>query len=329
MNLKPDFLTKDTLINKVYSNMDQTILVYGVLIFATLMASIGLNYNSTTTIIGAMLISPLMSGISGIGVGLGLSLSKMVRKGIGIFFIQFAIILSVSFLFFWLTPIKEPTPEITSRTSATIWDILVASIAGGALTFATIRGKDNNVIIGVSIGTSLILPLCVTGYGLAGGDFSIAAEAAKLFFINVFLIFLVVSLIIYFLHYEKGTRKKKLLAIFLLSVVLAGTLVFSTVQSTVTEYRAKQFAEHALADYYILSQEIERNQRTIQLTVVGTPLHDNQVQQLENQLTDYHLNNFELRITVRSNEDGSIDAAELAKILNQQNKGTSKFLGLE
>ncbi|MFR3288107.1 MAG: DUF389 domain-containing protein, partial [Enterococcus casseliflavus] len=146
VNLTPDLVSKEQLIGKIQKDMDQTMLVYALLVCATLIASIGLNYNSTTTIIGAMLISPLLNGINGIGFGLGLSHLRLVKKGLLVFSIQVIIVLIISFAFFLLTPVKDTTPEIITQTSATIWDICVALIGGSALAFAKVRGRDNDVI---------------------------------------------------------------------------------------------------------------------------------------------------------------------------------------
>lgn len=101
MNLTPDLVSKEQLIGKIQKDMDQTMLVYALLVCATLIASIGLNYNSTTTIIGAMLISPLLNGINGIGFGLGLSHLRLVKKGLLVFSIQVIIVLIISFAFFY------------------------------------------------------------------------------------------------------------------------------------------------------------------------------------------------------------------------------------
>ncbi|MBO1305248.1 TIGR00341 family protein [Enterococcus sp. 669A] len=332
MNLKPDFISKEQLVENVDNDMEQTALVYAILVCATLMASVGLNYNSTTTIIGAMLISPLMSGISGIGFGLGFSRLDMAKRGTFIFLLQFAIILGISFLFFYLTPIKEPTPEITSRTSATIWDILVALLGGTALAISKTRAKDNNVVVGVSIGTSLILPLCVTGYGLSNGDFTTAWNSVKLFLINVFLICLAVFVVVWLLKY--GSFEKRNLsryALFVLPFLLiGGFFVYSTVDTTITEYRAKQFSETELADYFVLEQEISSSPKELQLTLVGETLEDSDVEVLQEKLSAYNLADHQLTIqTYSSREDGSFDASVLADIMNKQNEGTSKFLGLD
>lgn len=332
MNLTPDFISKEELIEKIEKDMNQTALVYAILVCAALIASIGLNYNSTSTVIGAMLISPLMSGISGIGFGLGMFRLEMVKKGALIFLLQFVIILGISFLFFYLTPIKEHTPEIASRTSATIWDIFIALLGGTALALSKSRAKDNNVVVGVSIGTSLILPLCVTGYGLSNGDFTTAWDSVKLFLINIFLIFFALFVVIWLLKY--GEFEKQRLQRFLLWIVpfllVGGFFIYTTVESTVVEYRAKQFSEEVLADYYVLEQEILDFPQTIQLSLVGADLTDQEMSELQQRLLSYHLEDYQLQIeTYSSREDGSLDASVLAEILNKQNQGTSKFLGLD
>ena len=248
MNLTPDLVSKEQLIGKIQKDMDQTMLVYALLVCATLIASIGLNYNSTTTIIGAMLISPLLNGINGIGFGLGLSHLRLVKKGLLVFSIQVIIVLIISFAFFLLTPVKDTTPEIMTQTSATIWDICIALIGGSALAFAKVRGRDNDVIIGVSIGTSLILPLCVTGYGLSIKDYSISWESAQLFFTNSFLICFSLFITIWLLQYGDFRHQKwwKFAVVALPITVIGSFFVYTTIQTTIVEYHAKRFVEAKL-----------------------------------------------------------------------------------
>lgn len=332
VNLTPDLVSREQLIGKIQKDMDQTVLVYALLVCATLIASIGLNYNSTTTIIGAMLISPLLNGVNGIGFGLGLSHFNLVRKGLLVFTIQVIIILVISFLFFYLTPIKDSTPEILTQTSATIWDILIALIGGSALAFAKVRGRDNDVIIGVSIGTSLILPLCVTGYGVSIRDYAIAWDSAQLFFTNTFLIglslFLTIRLLQYsdFKHHRFWKFGLAALPIFMIGLFF----VYTTVETTIIEYHAKRFVEANLSDHYLLAQTIDEQQQSIALTLVGEVLSAEELQKLASTLSDYNLKEYQLDVTFyATNQDGTFDASVLAKILKIQNEGTSKFLGLD
>ncbi|WP_270787800.1 DUF389 domain-containing protein [Enterococcus casseliflavus] len=332
VNLTPDLVSKEQLIGKIQKDMDQTMLVYALLVCATLIASIGLNYNSTTTIIGAMLISPLLNGINGIGFGLGLSHLRLVKKGLLVFSIQVIIVLIISFAFFLLTPVKDTTPEIITQTSATIWDICVALIGGSALAFAKVRGRDNDVIIGVSIGTSLILPLCVTGYGLSIKDYSISWESAQLFFTNSFLICFSLFITIWLLQYGDFRHQKwwKFAVVALPITVIGSFFVYTTIQTTIVEYHAKRFVEAKLGEHYLLEQTLNEQKQSLELKLVGEPLSKQAVAQLEASLKNYALPDYQLKVNVYSaNKEGQFDAKVLAEILQVQNQGTSKFLGLD
>ncbi len=293
MNLTPDLVSKEQLIGKIQKDMDQTMLVYALLVCATLIASIGLNYNSTTSIIGAMLISPLLNGINGIGFGLGLSHLRLVKKGLLVFSIQVIIVLIISFAFFLLTPVKDTTPEIMTQTSAT---------------------------------------LCVTGYGLSIKDYSISWESAQLFFTNSFLICFSLFITIWLLQYGDFRHQKwwKFAVVALPITVIGSFFVYTTIQTTIVEYHAKRFVEAKLGEHYLLEQTLNEQKQSLELKLVGEPLSKQAVAQLEASLENYALPDYQLKVNVYSaNKEGQFDAKVLAEILQVQNQGTSKFLGLD
>lgn len=209
----------------------------------------------------------------------------------------------------------------------------MALLGGIALVVAKVGDKESNVIIGVSIGTSLILPLCASGYGFANQNFTVAVDALKLFFLNMLLIGFVVAAGTILLGYTKKSDWKNLTTksfyvVFFVFILMAGGLVYSVMMSTLKEYNAKQFSDTELADYYVLQQNIDENKQNISLTVVGDDLTTESLEELENQLIDYNLNEYTLSVeNLASN--GEIDATTLAKILNEDNSGSSKFLGLD
>jgi uncharacterized hydrophobic protein (TIGR00271 family) len=155
-----------------------------VLIFAIFIASIGLNVNSTAVIIGAMLISPLMGPIAGLGFGIGTFDLKLVRAGLLNLAVASLIALLTSTAYFAITPLHEAHSELLSRTTPTIWDVLVALFGGLAGIVATTRKRQSNVVPGVAIATALMPPLCAAGYGLASGVWSYFFGAFYLFTIN-------------------------------------------------------------------------------------------------------------------------------------------------
>jgi uncharacterized hydrophobic protein (TIGR00271 family) len=155
-----------------------------VLMFAIFIASIGLNVNSIAVIIGAMLISPLMGPIMGIGFGVGTFDLKLVRAGLINFGIASLIALAASAAYFAITPLRVAHSELLARTSPTMWDVLVALFGGLAGIVAVTRRRRSNVVPGVAIATALMPPLCAAGYGLASGTLSYFFGAFYLFTIN-------------------------------------------------------------------------------------------------------------------------------------------------
>ena len=141
-----------------------------VLIFAIAVASIGLNVNSTAVVIGAMLISPLMGPIVGMGYGLAVGDTTLIRQAARNIIIFVVISLITATLYFLLTPLKEAQSELLARTQPTLWDVLIAFFGGSAGIVAQTRKEGGNAIPGVAIATALMPPLCTAGYGLAHGN---------------------------------------------------------------------------------------------------------------------------------------------------------------
>ena len=155
-----------------------------VLIFAILIASVGLNVNSTAVVIGAMLISPLMGPIIGLGYGAGVNDSALMRSSLFNLGLAAFISLLASTLYFWLTPLTQAHSELLARTTPSIWDVLIALFGGLAGVIGVTRRVKSNLIPGVAIATALMPPLCTAGYGLATGNLSYFLGAFYLFAIN-------------------------------------------------------------------------------------------------------------------------------------------------
>ena len=141
-----------------------------VLIFAILVACVGLNMNSTAVIIGAMLISPLMGPIVGVGYGLAIHDIALIKKALFTLLVFTLISLLTSTVYFYISPLKEPGSELLARTSPTLWDVLIAFFGGCAGIIALTRRNFSNVVPGVAIATALMPPLCTAGYSLAQGN---------------------------------------------------------------------------------------------------------------------------------------------------------------
>jgi len=154
------------------------------LMCSIMIASLGLDLNSPAVIIGAMLISPLMSPILGIGLAVGINDNDALLLALKHFGIAIVIALVTSTLYFWLTPFGMETSEIRARTAPTLLDVLVAFFGGVAGIISGSRKDKSNAIPGVAIATALMPPLCVTGYGLATGNWTFMLNSFYLFFLN-------------------------------------------------------------------------------------------------------------------------------------------------
>ena len=175
---------------KLYDDLHVRIRDIVILMCAIFIASIGLNMNSTAVIIGAMLISPLMTPIVGLGFGLAIFDTRLIKQSLEVLFTQVLVSLLVSTLYFWISPLSYASSELIARTSPTIWDVLIA-IAGGIAGVIGSRKKEaNNIVPGVAIATALMPPICTAGYGLANGNARFLFGALYLFLINCVFIML-------------------------------------------------------------------------------------------------------------------------------------------
>ena len=223
-----------------------------VLILAIFIASIGLNMNSTAVIIGAMLISPLMGSILGIGYGLASYDSTYIRSSAGSLLAQVIISVATSTLYFFLTPIDTPSPELLARTSPTIWDVLIAVFGGLAGIIGVTRKEGGNVIPGVAIATALMPPLCAEGYGIATGVTAYTVGALYLFFINSFFICLTAFIVLKIIDIPSKiardsvefSRQKRYLLTFAILVTLPSCFfAYQSVQENLENEQAKSYIE--------------------------------------------------------------------------------------
>jgi uncharacterized hydrophobic protein (TIGR00271 family) len=173
-----------------------------ILIFSIMVASVGLNANSPAVVIGAMLISPLMGPIVGVGLGTAINDGRMLRRSITNMLVMVILSVITSSIYFAITPLQEMGSELAARTEPTILDVLVAIFGGLALIVAKAKkGTISNAIAGVAIGTALMPPLCTAGYGFATGQWLKLAGALYLFFINSVFIALATFLVCKFLRF--------------------------------------------------------------------------------------------------------------------------------
>ncbi|MFT4668460.1 MAG: putative hydrophobic protein (TIGR00271 family) [Flavobacteriaceae bacterium] len=233
-----------------------------ILICSIFVASVGLNANSTAVVIGAMLISPLMGPILGIGLSIAINDIDTLKKSLINFGIMILLSVLTAFLFFWLFPLREESSELLARTKPDIRDVLIAFFGGLALIIArTKKGTIASVIFGVAIATALMPPLCTVGYGLAEAvtdnskGLAFAGGAMYLFIINTIFIALATFLVLKLLRfpmikYANSKRRKNIsrFASFLAILVMvpAGFTFISVLRESAFNNNAKLFIEREL-----------------------------------------------------------------------------------
>lgn len=265
-----------------------------VLVFAILVASVGLNVNSTAVIIGAMLISPLMGPIVGIGYAAAVHDFELIKLALRNLFIFTIISLVTSTLYFYISPLDIPKSELLSRTTPTLWDVLIAFFGGCAGMIALTRKSMSNVVPGVAIATALMPPLCTAGFGLATGRWEFFAGALFLYTINsVFISFATLALAKLmrlpkraYVNQAKQLRAKLIIgATVFLTIVPSVILAYRFVQGQFFTNSAQRVIRTLQTDnYVILDKKIDPLAHTVELTLAGKTPPQNLAEELEKRL---------------------------------------------
>lgn len=295
----------------VISNIDSGVVFRGtnlwILIFAILVASLGLNINSTAVIIGAMLISPLMGPIIGIGLGIGINDVALLRKAIYNYLIATGVALATSTFFFLISPLNDAHSEILARISPTIYDVLIALFGGFAGIIATSSKQKGNVIPGVAIATALMPPLCTAGYGLATFQINFFYGAIYLFIINTVFIALATFIIVRLQHFPyKHLQNKKAdtMAHRVVWVVSLVTLLpsiyfgYDMVEQERFANRATRFItnEAHFPNDYLLNKKIDAKTKKITLVFGGKEISTEEIEKLKGELKKYNLASASLEV---------------------------------
>ncbi len=230
-----------------------------ILICSIFIASVGLNANSTAVVIGAMLISPLMGPILGIGLSLAVNDVDTLRRSLKNFAVMVVLSVLTAYLFFAIFPLRDESSELLARTAPDIRDVLIAFFGGLALVIARAKkGTIASVIFGVAIATALMPPLCTVGFGLAIGNYEYATGAMYLFSINTIFIALATFLVLKLLRFPMvryvNSKKRRLIgraaSLFaILVMVPAGITFWGAIQESLFRKQAQNFVEAKVAPY--------------------------------------------------------------------------------
>lgn len=334
-NIMPDMEDRTQVIEQISQGVSFRGANLWVLIFAIYIASLGLNVNSTAVIIGAMLISPLMGPIIGMGLAIGINDIELFKKAWRNFAVATLISVLTAMVYFLVTPIDEAQSELLARTAPTIYDVLIATFGGAAgITALCTRGKGN-VIPGVAIATALMPPLCTAGYGLASGNLLYFLGAFYLFFINTVFItistFLGVRLMQFprrtFLATEQQKRAQQIIgAIVVLTMIPAAIMTFGIVRKGISDSHVRSFVKKELAQTgtQIISQEIDRDSMVLNIVAVGKEIDTAKLNEATKRLAFYDLEDYRLNLIQGAKSDSllqlthQLQQAHTSKALDQQ-----------
>ena len=254
-----------------------------ILMFAILVASIGLNVNSTAVIIGAMLISPLMGPIMGIGYGAGVHEFDLIRQSVRSLGVFIFLSLLTSTLYFLVTPLTSAQSELLARTAPTLWDVLIAMFGGMAGIIGVTRREKSTVIPGVAIATALMPPLCTAGYGIATGQLYFFLGAFYLFTINTVYIALATLVFVKLMrlpHHSFPTpasqKRARLIitAAIVITIVPSIYLAFQLVKHEVFKTEANRYLDTVARtekSLFIMGKDINPASQEITLTLSRKP----------------------------------------------------------
>jgi len=296
-----------------------------VLFFAILIASVGLNVNSTAVIIGAMLISPLMGPIVGMGYGAAVADFGLIRAAFKNLLLFTALSLVTSVVYFSLSPLDHPQSELLARTSPTLWDVLIAAFGGAAGMVAVTRKSFSNIVPGVAIATALMPPLCTVGFGIANGRWDMSAGAFFLFLINgVFIAASTLAVAKVLRLPARGetddatrSRHRIVIAVGLVAVLVPSVwLGYRFVQQEVFSNAAATAGRALLSDSRVLAFEVDAPRRTLRLTTVGErdlePLRQQALALLARERVQ------DAEVTVRHAGDAPLDVRALRRDLGDE-----------
>lgn len=285
-----------------------------VLIFAILIASLGLNVNSTAVIIGAMLISPLMGPIIGIGFALGTNDVDMLKRAAKNYAVSTGISILTATVYWLLTPLSDAQSELLARTSPTLYDVLIAFCGGAAGIIATCTKGKSNVIPGVAIATALMPPLCTAGFGLGTGHIMYFLGAFYLFFINTVFICLATLAGVKLMHFEKKVflspeRERRVrhivTTVVVVTMIPAAIVTANIVKKSIFDSNVSRFVKSELAQTgtQVISTEVDKESLTLRVVAVGREFGEAAIDEAESQMGNYGLDKYRLAIIQGAQSD--------------------------
>ena len=279
-----------------------------ILIAAILLASLGLNVNSTAVIIGAMLISPLMGPIMGVGLAIGLGDFDLMKRSFKNYLVVTLFSVVTATLFFLISPsVSDGQSELLARTSPTIYDVFIALFGGAAGFIALSTTKKGSVIPGVAIATALMPPLCTAGFGLATGNLLYFLGAFYLYFINSVFISVATYLGTRFMRFSRlkyvdKEREKKvrkyIVWVVVLTMIPAVYLTYGILNDTIYEGSVNRFVSEQLSfdNAQVVDKKVENRDgmKELRVVLVGKEVADSTIILAQRRMADYNLGDTKL-----------------------------------
>lgn len=338
-SLDEDTAQRDEVVASISKGVEFRGVNLWVLIFAAMVASLGLNVNSAAVIIGAMLISPIMGPIMGVGLSLGINDFDLLKKSLRNFALMFIVAIVTATTYFFISPLSSNSSELLARTMPTTYDLLIAFFGGLAgMVAQTRQDRTSTVIPGVAIATALMPPLCTAGFGLATGQLRFFLGAFYLFFINSVFIALATYLVVRFLKYEKKVFidkvrernvKRMMMIITLVTFIPSVVIGFHMVRVSLFEATADKYVAQVFN--FPHTRVIECNKHysrgkhpsQIELLLLGEPLDEVVIENARAQLAGFGLEKVDL-IVRQANKEDRIDIASLqqsyTELLEEKNR---------
>ena len=338
-SLDEDTAQRDEVVASISKGVEFRGVNLWVLIFAAMVASLGLNVNSAAVIIGAMLISPIMGPIMGVGLSLGINDFDLLKKSLRNFALMFIVAIVTATAYFFISPLSSNSSELLARTTPTTYDLLIAFFGGLAgMVAQTRQDRTSTVIPGGAIATALMPPLCTAGFGLATGQLRFFLGAFYLFFINSVFIALATYLVVRFLKYEKKVFidkvrernvKRMMMIITLVTFIPSVVIGFHMVRVSLFEATADKYVAQVFN--FPHTRVIECNKHysrgkhpsQIELLLLGEPLDEVVIENARAQLAGFGLEKVDL-IVRQANKEDRIDIASLqqsyTELLEEKNR---------
>ena len=313
-NLMPDKEDEQRIIAQITEGVSFKGANLWVLIFAIFIASLGLNVNSTAVIIGAMLISPLMGPIVGMGLAVGIYDLELLKRAVKNFAVATLISVLTATAYFLTSPLSEAQSELLARTSPTLYDVLIAFCGGAAGIIALCTRGKGNVIPGVAIATALMPPLCTAGFGLATGHLLYFLGAFYLFFINTVFIALATYCGVRLMHFHKHeyqltekaiSGRRILVSIVIITVLPAAYMTVHIVRQSIFDNNVRRFikAELTQRGTQIITNTVDKDSLKLRVVAVGREISSATQAEAQRRMKEYGLSNYTLRIIQGTQSD--------------------------